>query len=57
VAIVDCFLVTDTRTSEALKLAIGLLKGEFDLRTKASEKFPPEISHSHIRSSMYYKEI
>jgi hypothetical protein len=45
-------VATDTRASEALKLAVGLLKEEFDLRTRASENFPPEISHSHIRSSI-----
>ena len=45
-------LATDTRISEALKLAVGLLKEEFDLRKRASQKFPPEISYSHIRSSV-----
>ena len=45
-------LATDTRISEALKLAVGLLKEEFDLRKRTSQKFPPEISYSHIRSSV-----
>jgi hypothetical protein len=35
-----------------VKLAVGLLEDEFDLREVASREFPPEISSSHIRSSI-----
>jgi hypothetical protein len=41
-----------TRASEAVKLAVGLLEEEFNLREAASEAFPPEIAPSHIRTSV-----
>jgi len=43
-------LATDTRILEALKLAMGLLKEKFNLRKRASQKFPLEISYLYIRS-------
>src|SRR5271156_700526 len=42
----------DPRALEAVKLAIGLLEEEFEQREAASEAFPPEISSSHIRTSI-----
>src|SRR5579871_973517 len=39
-------------TSECVKLAINLLEDEFRLREIASQKFPPDISSTHIRSSI-----
>jgi hypothetical protein len=41
-----------TRASEAVKIAVGLLEEEFNLREAASEEFPPEIVPSHIRTSV-----
>jgi len=35
-----------------VKLAVGLLEDEFNIREVASRQFPPEISPSHIRSSI-----
>ncbi|KAH6691789.1 hypothetical protein BKA61DRAFT_742496 [Leptodontidium sp. MPI-SDFR-AT-0119] len=40
------------RALEAVKLAVGLLEEEFNLREAASEAFPPEITSSHIRTSV-----
>lgn len=40
------------RAPEAVKLAVGLLEDEFELREAASKAFPPEITSSHIRTSM-----
>ena len=37
---------------EAVKLATRLLEDEFKMREAASEAFPPEISYSHIRTSI-----
>ena len=42
----------DARAAESVKLAVGLLEDEFKLREVASGEFPPEISSSHIRSSI-----
>jgi hypothetical protein len=42
----------DTRASEAVERAVGLLEYEFRLRETASEEFPPGIAASHIRSSI-----
>ncbi|KAH6691826.1 hypothetical protein BKA61DRAFT_584833 [Leptodontidium sp. MPI-SDFR-AT-0119] len=41
-----------TMVPEAVKLAVGLLEDEFELREAASEAFPPEITSSHIRASV-----
>ncbi len=45
--------------SEAVKLAIGLLEQDFNLRKVASAAFPPEITSSYIRHSIriYEDEI
>ena len=40
------------RASEAVRFALGLLEDEFNQREAASKEFPPEISSSHIRSSI-----
>jgi len=40
------------RASEAVKLAVGLLEEEFNLREAASKAFPPEITSSYIRTSV-----
>jgi len=42
-----------------VKLAVGFLEHEFDIRQAASEAFPPEITSSHIRTSVgrYEDEI
>jgi hypothetical protein len=45
-------IAEDTRASEAVKLAVGFLEDEFKQRETASQEFPPEISPSHIRSSI-----
>lgn len=37
---------------EAVRLAVGLLEHEFDLRKAASAAFPPEITSSHIRTAV-----
>jgi hypothetical protein len=44
---------------EAVKLAVGFLEHEFDIRQAASEAFPLEITSSHIRTSVgrYEDEI
>jgi hypothetical protein len=42
----------DTRVFEAVRLAVDLLEDEFKLREIASREFPPEISSTHIRSSI-----
>ena len=42
----------DTGASEAVELAVGFLEDEFKQRETASQEFPPEISSSHIRSSI-----
>jgi hypothetical protein len=40
------------RAHEALKIAVGLLADEFELQEAASDAFPPEITSSHIRTSV-----
>src|SRR5947209_3292826 len=45
-------IANDTRASEAVRFAVGLLEDEFNQREIASQEFPPEISSSHIRSSI-----
>jgi len=42
-----------------MKLAVGLLEDEFELRQIASREFPPEVSPTHIRSpiSRYEDEL
>jgi hypothetical protein len=49
----------DTRASESVRFAMGLLEDAFKLREIASQNFPPEVSSSHIRSSIskYEDEI
>jgi hypothetical protein len=44
---------------DAVKLAVGLVEDEFGLRATASEGFPPDITSSHIRTSVsrYEDEI
>jgi hypothetical protein len=44
---------------EAVKLTVDFLEHEFDIRQAASEAFPPEITSSHIRTSVskYKDEI
>ncbi|PVH90251.1 hypothetical protein DM02DRAFT_665324, partial [Periconia macrospinosa] len=42
----------DMRALDCVKLAVGLLEDEFNLREVASRQFPPEISPSHVRSSI-----
>lgn len=37
---------------EAVKLAVGLVEDEFGFRAAASEDFPPDITSSHIRTSV-----
>jgi hypothetical protein len=37
---------------EAVRFAVGLLQGEFELRRTSSEAFPPEITSSQIRASV-----
>jgi hypothetical protein len=45
-------VVEDARASEAVRLAVGLLEEEFKARETASREFPPDISSSHIRTSI-----
>jgi len=42
----------NTRTLEAVELALGFLKDEFEQHKIASQEFPPKISPFHIRSSI-----
>jgi Domain of unknown function (DUF6570) len=42
----------NTRALEAVELALGFLKDEFEQHKIASQEFPPEITSSHIRSSI-----
>jgi hypothetical protein len=41
-----------TNAPEAVRIAVGFLRDEFELRAAASEAFPLEITSSHIRTSV-----
>jgi len=50
--------IEGNRSQETVEIALGFLRDEYELSRAASETFPPDITSSHIRTSVRkYEEI